>query len=182
MNYAEIKKCDVANGPGIRVSLFVSGCEHYCKGCFNKEAWNFDYGKEFTAQTLFEIKEELMKPYISGITILGGEPMHPKNCKTVANLILYILDNCAKSIWLYSGYTIDELEYRIHKDNKTTDEEELAENTKTILEHIDVLVDGRFEADKKDLKLRFKGSSNQRIINMNQYRLNKEIVEPKLPN
>ena len=183
MNYASLKTYDTANGPGVRVSLFVSGCEHHCKDCFNSEAWDFNYGKEFTEDTLHQIIESMNKTWIYGITFLGGEPMNPKNVITVSEIIARI--RCSfpnKTIWVYSGYTLEELLSRYQNmfiDSNTNRDAAFA--TGSILKNIDVLVDGRFVAELKDLKLRFRGSSNQRIIDMKKYWETGEITEPELP-
>lgn len=184
MNYAGFNKYDTANGPGVRVSLFVSGCEHYCKNCFNPEAWDFDYGQGFTDNTMKVIIEAMTKPWITGITFLGGEPMHPKNVVKVDQIISRI--QCSfphKTIWVYSGYTVEELMSRYQNmfiDN--TIDQEVGYATGDILKKIDVLVDGKFVEELKDLKLRFRGSSNQRIIDMVHYReTGGEIKEPDLP-
>lgn len=165
MNYADIKYYDIANGPGCRISIFVSGCEHYCRDCFNQEAWDFNYGKPFTDNEINKIKETLVKPEISGITFLGGEPMHPRNVFTVAMTIrsLYpIIQETKKDIWVYSGYTLEELYSRIQDYGVA----EIVSATKYILNNIDVLVDGRFDTNLHDLHLKFRGSANQRIINV----------------
>lgn len=184
MNYAGLNKYDSANGPGVRVSLFVSGCNHHCKNCFNPEAWDFNYGEEFTDDTLHEIIDAMTHKWISGITFLGGEPMDPKNVVKVNQIIRRI--RCSfphKTIWLYSGYTLEELMSRYQ--NMFLDEtigQEVGYATGDILRNIDVLVDGEFVDDLKDLKLRFRGSSNQRIIDMVHYRATYgEIKEPYLP-
>lgn len=153
MNYASIKKCDVANGLGVRVSLFVSGCEHYCKGCFNAEAWSFTYGDKYTEQTEKDILDYLSPKYISGLTLLGGEPLNPKNAPFLIGLVkkakaLYP----EKDIWCYTGYTLEELL------------QEKRDDVFKLLEYIDVLVDGRFIEEEKSPSLRFKGSANQRIL------------------
>ena len=183
MNYASLKTYDTANGPGVRVSLFVSGCEHYCKDCFNSEAWDFNYGEEFTEDTLHQVIEAMTKSWIYGITILGGEPMNPKNVIEVSKIIARI--RCSfpnKTIWVYSGYTLEELlsRYQNMFINPNMNQE-VAFATGSILKNIDVLVDGRFVAELKDLKLRFRGSSNQRIIDMKKYWETGEITEPELP-
>ena len=159
MNYAVIKNCDIANGPGVRVSLFVSGCTHRCKGCFNEVAWDFDYGQPFTQETI-EYILELMKPgYIKGITLLGGEPFEPQNQPALVELLRQIKATYPdKSIWAFSGYLFDRdiLPYKLGDP----------EVTKEFLSYLDVLVDGPFVLDKKNLSLRFRGSSNQRIIHV----------------
>ena len=157
MNYAEIKTCDVANGPGVRVSLFVSGCTHHCEGCFNKEAWDFDFGKPFTDEVIDDIIEYMKPDYIKGITLLGGEPLEQTNQQGLLPLLRKI-DQIypEKDIWCFTGYDFE-------KDVIGRMMEEWDE-TKEFMSYIDVLVDGKFMIDKKDLNLVFKGSSNQRTI------------------
>lgn len=157
MNYAVIKPIDVANGPGVRVSLFVSGCTHYCKECFNSEAWDFQYGQEYRPETTEKIMKDLDHTYIAGLSLLGGEPMHPENQKGILPLVEAVKKRYPeKTIWCYTGY---DFEKDILGDMAVRLEE-----TMRILTCVDVLVDGKFEFEKKDLKLRFRGSSNQRII------------------
>lgn len=159
MNYADIKKYDVANGPGVRISLFVSGCTHHCKGCFNEEAWDFKYGKRFTEKEEEEIIDFLKNDFISGITILGGEPFEYVNQEGILPLIKRIRKEFPKkSIWVYSGYLFD----KDIMDNMSKN----SEITKELLDNIDVIVDGKFILEKKNLRLKFRGSSNQRIINV----------------
>jgi len=159
MNYAAIKKHDVANGPGVRVSLFVSGCEHYCKDCFNSEAWDFSYGEHFTRKTEEEILSALKPAYIKGFSLLGGEPFHPANQDALLSLLKRIKSEYPeKDIWCYTGY-IYENELLGHGDAATKTAAEM-------LGYIDVLVDGRFVEDLKNLSLRFRGSENQRIIDL----------------
>ena len=157
MYYATIKPTDVANGPGVRVSLFVSGCTHYCTDCFNSEAWDFYYGEEYTADTEAMILNYLNHDYIAGLSLLGGDPLHPDNQKGILPLLKKVKKQFPdKTIWCYTGY---DFETDILEDMVLTCPE-----TSGILSCLDVLVDGKFEVEKKDLKLRFKGSSNQRII------------------
>ncbi len=159
MNYATIKNCDIANGPGVRVSLFVSGCTHHCKGCFNEVAWDFDFGEPFTQQTVDSIINMLAPDYVKGITLLGGEPFEPQNQPAVLDLLRQIKQIYPnKSVWAFSGYLFD----------KEILSGELGpwEITREYLSYVDVLVDGRFIIEKKDLSLRFRGSSNQRIIDV----------------
>lgn len=159
MNYATIKNCDIANGPGVRVSLFVSGCTHHCKGCFNEVAWDFDYGEPFTQQTIDMILEMLRPDYIRGITLLGGEPFEPQNQPALVDLLRQIKAAYPeKSIWAFSGYLFD-------KDILPGCLGDPAV-TKEFLSYLDVLVDGPFVEAKKNLSLRFRGSSNQRIIHV----------------
>ena len=159
MNYANIKKFDVANGVGVRVSLFVSGCTHRCKGCFNAEAWDFSYGEPYTEKTEEEIPEALDKNFIAGLSLLGGEPFEPCNQRAILPLVRKACERFpAKTIWCYTGYTYDkDLVAGGRAHCEVTDE---------LLSLIDILVDGEFVEELKDLKLRFRGSSNQRIIDL----------------
>lgn len=161
MNYADIKKCDVANGVGVRASLFVSGCTHHCKGCFNAETWDFNYGKPFDEEALNRIMEYVSPDYIAGLTVLGGEPFEEQNQETVLEVIKKVKATYPeKDIWAYSGYLFDQdmLEGKF-KDNKTT---------KELLSYIDILVDGEFVEEKKNLSIVFRGSDNQRIIKVQE--------------
>ncbi len=158
MNYATIKKFDVANGPGVRVSLFVSGCRHRCPGCFNREAWDFSYGAPFTEAIQQEILQALSPSYIRGLSLLGGEPFEPENQRE----LLPFLDRVRvsvpeKDVWCYSGFTLEELQGNSRGH---------CEETEQMLSRIDVLVDGRFEESQKDIRLRFRGSENQRILDL----------------
>lgn len=151
MNYASIKHHDVANGPGIRVSLFVSGCTHHCKGCFNAEAWSFTYGDPFTQQTVEEILQALKPEYIQGLSLLGGEPFEPENQPAVLDLVRQVRTAYPeKNIWAYSGYTFEQLQTLAPE----------------LLAQITVLVDGPFVESQKDLRLAFRGSANQRILDV----------------
>ncbi|MBQ8880897.1 MAG: anaerobic ribonucleoside-triphosphate reductase activating protein [Oscillospiraceae bacterium] len=157
MNYAEIKKCDIANGPGVRVSLFVSGCTHRCKGCFNEIAWDFQYGKPFTQETVDMLLRMLAPDHIKGITLLGGEPFEPQNQSAIVDFLRQMKAKYPdKSVWAFSGYLFD-------KDMLSG---RLGETTVEFLSYVDVLVDGPFVEEKKNLSLRFRGSSNQRIIDV----------------
>ena len=156
MNYATIKNCDIANGPGVRVSLFVSGCTHRCPGCFNEVAWDFDYGQPFTEETITSLLEMLRPSYIRGLTLLGGEPFEPRNQAGVVNLLRRIKAELPeKSIWAFSGYLFE-------KDMLSGRIGDVSE----YLSYLDVLVDGPFVQEKKNLSLRFRGSENQRIIDV----------------
>lgn len=169
MNYATIKTTDIANGTGVRVSLFVSGCTHRCKGCFNSEAWDFSYGAPFTAQTEQEILEALAPSYIEGLSLLGGEPMEPSNQRALAPFIERVKKAYPqKNIWCYTGYTLD---VDLVRGGRA-----FTECTDTLLRLLDILVDGEFVEAKKQLGLRFRGSSNQRIIDMNATRASGKIV------
>ena len=159
MNYAAIKWADVANGPGVRVSLFVSGCTHRCPGCFNEEAQDFAYGRPFTAAEEDKIVEALAPAHIKGLSLLGGEPFEPDNQRALLPLLRRVKEAYpAKEIWCYSGYTLDR---ELWKDSRAR-----CECTDEMLSLIDILVDGPFIEAKKDLNLRFRGSSNQRILNV----------------
>lgn len=159
MNYGAVKKTDTANGPGIRVSLFVSGCTHHCKGCFNSETWDFHYGKPYTKETEEEILKALEPPYIRGISILGGEPMEPENRSEVLSLLKKVRSACPeKDVWCYTGYDFEK-DLLVWMEEGREDVEEL-------LSLIDVLVDGEFVEEKKNLRLAFRGSENQRVLNV----------------
>lgn len=157
MNYASIKRMDVANGPGIRMSLFVSGCTHYCKNCFNKEAWDFNYGEPFTQKEIDYIIDYVSGNHIAGLTILGGEPLEHINQQGLLPLLRQFRAKLPdKSVWCFTGY-----DYEKDVLGRMINE---YEETKELLSYIDVLVDGEFVEELKDLSLRFKGSSNQRTI------------------
>ena len=159
MNYATIKSCDIANGPGVRVSLFVSGCRHHCKDCFNPETWDFAYGKPFDDAVMEQILAMLAPGYIRGITYLGGEPFEPENQPALLELSRRIKAKYPeKSIWSFSGYLFDR-DILAKKLGPW-------EITEELLSCIEILVDGEFHQDEKDLTLRFKGSRNQRIIDV----------------
>lgn len=159
MNYATIKPVDVANGPGVRVSLFVSGCTHKCKGCFNSEAWDFNYGTPFDETAKEKIFNALEHSYIEGFSLLGGEPFEPQNQTALLPFLKELKHKFPdKTVWCYSGYTFetDILAGKLGNPDIT----------KEMISLIDILVDGKFVEDKKDLHLRFRGSSNQRIIDV----------------
>lgn len=157
MNYADIKQIDVANGPGVRVSIFVSGCTHHCKECFNPETWDFQYGKLFTGETINDIIRYMAPDYIKGLTLLGGDPLERVNQQGLLPLLRKVREVYPdKSIWCFTGYDFE-------KDIKGWMLSEW-EETEELLSYIDVMVDGEFIIEKKDLSLAFKGSSNQRTI------------------
>jgi len=169
MNYANVKYNDIANGPGVRVSLFVSGCTHHCEGCFNREAWDFDYGQPYTQEVEDAIFEAVGRDYIAGLSLLGGEPFEFVNQKAILPLVRRVKEAYPdKTIWCYSGYTYDkDIMGDMYKKFPVTQE---------LVPLIDVLVDGEFVMSLSDLKLRFRGSSNQRIIDLNKTREAGEIV------
>ena len=161
MNYGAIKKCDIANGPGVRVTLFVSGCRHHCKGCFNAVAWDFNYGQPFTDKVANEILDALAPDYIQGFSLLGGEPFEPENQRVLVKLLRLIhAAYPSKDVWCYSGYLYD---VDMIPGGKI-----YTEVTKEMLSYIDVLVDGEFIEAEKDLSLAFRGSRNQRILHLKE--------------
>ena len=156
MNFADIKRVDVANGPGVRVSLFVSGCTHHCPGCFNPETWDFAFGAPFGEEQLREILTLLDRPYIRGLSLLGGEPFEPENQGTVLELVRRVRRELPqKDVWCYTGYLYEALAAG-----------QVGEHSRDLLAELDVLVDGPFVEAQKDLKLRFRGSANQRILDV----------------
>jgi len=168
MNFATIKKRDIANGPGVRVSLFVSGCTHRCEGCFNEVAWDFAYGEPFTREVEDAILEALAPDFIAGLTLLGGEPFEPENQRALLPFLHRVRERFPqKTIWCYSGFTLEQLTGESRARCRVTDE---------MLSQLDVLVDGPFVLAKKNIRLRFRGSENQRLIDMNETRKKGEIV------
>ena len=158
MKYASIRECDIANGKGVRVTLFVSGCTHGCKGCFNPEQWSFDYGEPFDAAVEERIFELLSPSHIAGLSILGGEPMEPENQRALVPFLRRMRERFgdSKTVWVYTGCVLEtELEAESHWRTELTDE---------FLSLVDVLIDGPFVEELKDISLKFRGSSNQRII------------------
>ena len=170
MYYGSIKSTDIANGEGVRVTLFVSGCTHHCKNCFNQETWNFCYGKPFTKEVEDEIIKMLEPDYIKGLTLLGGEPMEPQNQEALLPLVKRVREvyGNKKNIWCYTGYVLDR---DLLKESRAK-----CEHTAELLQNIDVLVDGPFVEDLKNLSLKFRGSSNQRIINLPETLKSNDIV------
>ena len=173
VNYADIKRVDVANGEGVRVSVFVSGCNHHCKGCFNQCAWDFNYGNKFTDEQIDTVLKYLDHDYISGLSLLGGEPLDPKNQEGLLPLVKKVKEKFPnKNIWCYTGFDFEkDVVGKMVKVSKTSNE---------LVRYLDVVVDGKFEEDKKDLKLRFRGSSNQRIIDVKESLKENKVVEFKL--
>lgn len=169
MNFGQIYYADIANGPGARTSFFVSGCRHHCKGCFNAETWNFSYGHPYTKAIEDELVDSVKPEYIDGLTILGGEPMEPENQPEIRKLVERIRREVPHSkTWIYSGYTWEEL----HDPNKVC----RTGDTDAILSNIDVLVDGEFHEEEKDISLNFRGSKNQRIIRVPESLASGQIV------
>ncbi len=163
MNYNKIRKMDISNGPGVRVSIFMQGCEFHCKNCFNPETWDFKKGKEFTGKTIDRILELAEKDYIKGLSILGGEPMHPKNEENTTKLAKAFKEKYPnKNIWMWSGFLFENI-----KD-------------KEVFKYVDVLVDGRYQDELHDFRLKYRGSSNQRVIDVKKSLKNKKICLVKL--
>ena len=168
MYYAEVKYFDVANGPGIRVSLFVSGCPHACPGCFNEIAWNYEYGEKYTEEVEEKILKAVSKAEIQGLSLLGGEPLYPANLHALLPLLRKLKERLPKKdIWCYSGYTYEELLSREGEEKKELEE---------LFLYLTVLVDGRFIEAEKDITLLFRGSKNQRLILMDETRRRGEVV------
>ena len=169
MNYATIKTHDIANGPGVRVSLFVSGCRHHCRGCFNPETWDFNHGTPFTDDTIEEILRACAPDYIQGLTLLGGEPFEPENTKSLLTLVTEFKKRFPqKDLWCYTGYQFEDILQGIlttWHDTRTMNQEQ-KETAKKLLQFLDVLVDGEFHIEEKDLKLAFRGSTNQRLLDI----------------
>jgi len=163
MHYGNIKECDIADGPGVRVSLFVSGCRHHCRGCFNPETWDFAYGKPYTKEVEERIIELLKPSYIQGFTLLGGEPFEPSNQRALLPFLRRVRAVYPdKTIWAFSGFTYEELH--------TAGAHPCCPETAELLCLLDVLVDGRYMEEYKDISLRFRGSANQRLIDLNATR------------
>ena len=161
MNYATIKWCDIANGEGVRVSLFVSGCTHRCKNCFNEIAWDFSYGQPFDSAVQEKILKELSSGYIAGLSLLGGEPLEPQNQEALLPFVQKVKAAFPeKSIWCYTGFILDECTGKLKEEYKNTP------FTKPLISLFDVLVDGPFVEELKDIRLKFRGSSNQRVIDV----------------
>ena len=170
MYFSEIKECDIANGPGVRVTLFVSGCTHHCKGCFNEMTWDFQYGRQFGEEDIEKILKLLDPSYIAGLTLLGGEPMEYVNQQGLLPLLRSVKEKYPeKSVWCYTGYLYDK--------DILQDFCKKWQETEEMLSYLDVIVDGEFVEELKDISLRFRGSSNQRIIDVKKSMNTGEIVQ-----
>ncbi|MGG7214173.1 anaerobic ribonucleoside-triphosphate reductase activating protein [Clostridium nigeriense] len=163
MNYAKIRKFDVSNGPGVRTTLFVSGCINNCEGCFNKDLQDFNYGEIWTEEIENDFIKQVKSPNIVGVNILGGEPMDQIKDKVLYNLLKRIKDETNKSIWIWSGYLYEDIIANKERNN--------------ILSYADVLIDGRFELDKRNISLKYRGSSNQRVIDIAKSKKYNKVVE-----
>ena len=171
MNYATIKWWDIANGEGVRISLFVSGCTHRCKGCFNEVAWDFSYGEVFDEKVEEELLSKLSTPYIAGLSLLGGEPLEPQNQAALLPFLRKVKAAYPqKTVWCYTGFVVDE------KAQKLTSGRANTADTEELLGYIDVLVDGPYIDELHDIRLKFRGSSNQRVIDMKRSRAEERIV------
>ena len=171
MNYATIKWYDIANGEGVRISLFVSGCTHHCKNCFNKIAWDFDYGEPFDVAVQEKILSELASPFVSGLSLLGGEPMEPSNQAGLLPFVEEVRRRFPqKSIWCYTGYTFDENTGCLRENHVNTPV------TSRLISLFDVLIDGAYVEELHDIRLRFRGSSNQRVIDVQKSLAQKQCV------
>lgn len=171
MNYATIKWTDIADGEGVRISLFVSGCTHHCKNCFNQVAWDFDYGEPFDETIQNKILKELANDYIAGLSLLGGEPLEPQNQEALLPFIKRVRERYSeKTIWCYTGFVLEEKTGALKEINKNTP------YTKKLISMFDVLVDGAYIEELKDVRLKFRGSSNQRIIDVQKTLKSEEVV------
>ena len=171
MNYATIKWTDIANGEGVRISLFVSGCTHHCKNCFNQVAWDFSYGELFDGKVQEKILKELDSYYVAGLSLLGGEPLEPSNQEALYPFIKKVKELYpTKTIWCYTGFVFNE------KTGELKEKKKNLSITKDLISHFDVLVDGPFVEAKKDIRLKFRGSSNQRVIDVQKKLQEKSIV------
>lgn len=169
MNYGNIKYCDIADGEGVRTTLFVSGCSHHCDGCFQSETWDFAFGEPFTREVEDELVDSLAPAYIDGLTLLGGEPMEPANQHALADFTTRVKRECpGKTIWCYTG--------DVYEDLVDPESPRHTADTERLLANIDVLVDGPYEKDLHDITLRFCGSSNQRVIDLNATRASGELT------
>ena len=172
MNYADIKTVDVQDGTGVRVSLYVSGCHFHCKGCHNREAWDFNYGKKYTEETEKYILDLLDKDYISGLSILGGEPLEPANQEVLAGLVKKVKEKFPnKNIWCYTGYDFEK--------NVLGEMYKKFDYTPRFLENVDVIVDGEFVEEKKLIDLKFRGSTNQRKIDVQESLKEHQLIQLK---
>lgn len=176
MNYAQIRSMDISNGEGIGVSLFVQGCDFHCKNCFNSETWEFSKGQEWNDKTKNQFLKLIEKPFIQRVSILGGEPLHPKNVQNVLKIVDEIrVSYPTKNIWLYTGYTWEQIMYPVITDINS-EQLKVLQMRKELVNKCDVLIDGRYIDELRDVSLHWKGSSNQRVINVQETLKQKQIV------
>lgn len=177
MNYAQIRSMDISNGEGIGVSLFVQGCDFHCKNCFNSETWEFSKGQEWNDKTKNQFLKLIEKPFIQRVSILGGEPLHPKNVQNVLKIVDEIrVSYPTKNIWLYTGYTWEQIMYPIVTDDFNPERDTILKIRKELVSKCDVLIDGRYVDELRDVSLHWRGSSNQRVINVQETLKQKQIV------
>ena len=177
MNYAQMRSMDISNGEGIGVSLFVQGCDFHCKNCFNSETWNFSKGQEWNEKTKNQFLKLVEKPFIQRVSILGGEPLHPENVQNVLKIVDEIrVSYPTKNIWLYTGYTWEQIMYPIVTDDLNLKRDYIIKARKELASKCDVLIDGRYVDKLRDVSLHWRGSSNQRIINVQETLKQNKII------
>lgn len=176
MNYAQIRSMDISNGEGIGVSLFVQGCDFHCKNCFNSETWEFSKGQEWNDKTKNQFLKLIETPFIQRVSILGGEPLHPKNVQNVLKIVDEIrISYPTKNIWLYTGYTWEQIMYPVITDINS-EQLKVLQMRKELVNKCDVLIDGRYIDERRDVSLHWRGSSNQRVINVKETLKQNQIV------
>lgn len=177
MNYAQMRSMDISNGEGIGVSLFVQGCDFHCKNCFNSETWDFSKGQEWNEKTKNQFLKLVEKPFIQRVSILGGEPLHPKNVQNVLKIVDEIrVSYPTKNIWLYTGYKWEEIMYPIVTDDLNPERDYIIKARKELVSKCDVLIDGRYVDELRDVSLHWRGSSNQRVINVQETLKQNKII------
>lgn len=177
MNYAQMRSMDISNGEGIGVSLFVQGCDFHCKNCFNSETWNFSKGQEWNEKTKNQFLKLVEKPFIQRVSILGGEPLHPENVQNVLKIVDEIrVSYLTKNIWLYTGYTWEQIMYPIVTDDLNFERDYIIKARKELVSKCDVLIDGRYVDELRDVSLHWRGSSNQRVINVQETLKQNKII------
>lgn len=177
MNYAQMRSMDISNGEGIGVSLFVQGCDFHCKNCFNSETWDFSKGQEWNEKTKNQFLKLVEKPFIQRVSILGGDPLHPKNVQNVLKIVDEIrVSYPTKNIWLYTGYTWEQIMYPIVTDDLNLERDCIIKARKELVSKCDVLIDGRYVDKLRDVSLHWRGSSNQRVINVQETLKQNKII------
>lgn len=177
MNYAQMRSMDISNGEGIGVSLFVQGCDFHCKNCFNSETWDFSKGQEWNEKTKNQFLKLVEKPFIQRVSILGGEPLHPKNVQNVLKIVDEIrVSYPTKNIWLYTGYTWEQIMNPVVTDNLDIERDNILNMRKEVVSMAEVLVDGRYVDELRDVTLHWRGSSNQRVINVQETLKQNKII------
>lgn len=177
MNYAQMRSMDISNGEGIGVSLFVQGCDFHCKNCFNSETWDFSKGQEWNEKTKNQFLKLIEKPFIQRVSILGGEPLHPENVQNVLKIVDEIrVSYPTKNIWLYTGYTWEQIMYPIVTDDLNFERDYIIKARKELVSKCDVLIDGRYVDELRDVSLHWRGSSNQRVINVQETLKQNKII------